>query len=87
MVLMPAVCLSLLEDQDFGMSTPDDVCVGGNEKPVVSCYALGEWRVSPDYFLHITFMYLSPARSKSKVSICFQGHFYECSYSIQGKQQ
>ena len=53
---MPAVCLSLLEDQDFGMSTRDDVCLGETEKPVVSCYALGEWRVSPDYFCTSPFM-------------------------------
>ncbi len=50
-VLMPAVCLSWLEDQDFGSQREMMTFVlGETEKPVVSCYALGEWRVSPDYF-------------------------------------
>ncbi len=42
--------------------------LGETEKPVVSCYAFGEWRVSPDYFSahHLLMQGPSPVSIVSK---------------------
>lgn len=53
--------------------------LGETEKPVVSCYALGEWRVSPYYF---TLTFSSPAGGPER--FYFQGHFFMLGYWYSG---
>lgn len=50
--------------------------LGESEKPVVSCYALGEWRVSPDYFLYAHHFY---------VLIYLVLTYLTCKVQVQGK--